>query len=166
MGNRKSVWWALWIFFAFAAWTSAQAASLSLDVSGKIRNTNDPTHKVFHFTEAALLALPVHAIATTTTWTPKSTFTGPLLSDILKTVGATGTQIEVHSYDDYAYTIPVSDAARYGVIVAYAMNGTRLKISDYGPLFLIYPRDAFPAELMSGSADSKFIWQIKSFIIK
>ena len=45
------------------------------------------------------------------------------------------------------------------------MNGTRLKVSDFGPLFLMYPRDAFP-ELVGASADSKFVWQIKSLIIK
>jgi hypothetical protein len=46
------------------------------------------------------------------------------------------------------------------------MNGQRLKISDFGPLFLIYPRDAFPEDLAGASADSKFVWQIKALIVK
>lgn len=139
---------------------------LSLDVRGKIANTNDAQHSVYHFSEAQLLALPVHSIRTATTWTPRSTFTGPLLGDILKTVGAYGTQIEFHTFDDYTYTVPVSDCARYGVIVAYSMNGQRLKLSDFGPLFLIYPRDAYPLELAGPAGDAKFAWQIVSMAVK
>jgi len=144
----------------------SQAPPLTLDVRGKISNTNDAAHRVYHFTEAQLLALPVHSITTATTWTPRSTFTGPLLADVLKTVGATGTEIEFRTFDDYTYTVPVSDAERYGVIVAYSMNGQRLKISDFGPLFLIYPRDGFPDELTGALGDSKFVWQIKALIVK
>jgi len=145
---------------------AAQAMPLSLDVMGNIATTTDPSHTVYHLTQAQLLALPAHSITTSTTWTARSTFTGPLLSDVLKLVGAHGSQIEVHTLDDYVETIPLSDCDRYGVIVAYSMNGKRLKVSDFGPLFLIYPRDAFPAELSGASADSKFVWQIKALIVK
>jgi hypothetical protein len=161
--------WAIGLIFALAAW-GAQAQStavpLALDVEGKISSTTDSAHHLYHFSEAQLLALPVHSITTSTTWTPRSTFTGPLLADILKKVGAYGSQIEVHTLDDYTYTVPVSDADRYGVVVAYSMNGQRLKISDFGPLFFIYPRDAYPDELTGASSDAKFVWQIKALIIK
>jgi hypothetical protein len=167
----KGTWWGLGLILALATWSmqaEAQAASLplSLDVTGKISKTNDAAHRSYHFTEAQLLALPVHSITTATTWTPRSTFTGPLLADILKTVGASGSAVEIHTLDDYTYTIPVSDCDRYGVVVAYSMNGRRLKISDFGPLFLIYPRDAFPDELTGALGDSKFVWQIKALIVK
>ncbi|MGF6725466.1 hypothetical protein P3T43_004844 [Paraburkholderia sp. GAS41] len=144
----------------------AQAASLSLDAGGSVAITNDASHTVYHLTEAQLLALPTHSITTSTTWTGRSTFTGPSLADILKLVGAKGSEIEVHTLDDYTETIPVSDCDRYGVIVAYSMNGKRLKVSDFGPLFLIYPRDAFPSELSGAAADSKFVWQIKGLIVR
>ncbi|WP_233855237.1 molybdopterin-dependent oxidoreductase [Paraburkholderia sp. HD33-4] len=142
------------------------STALSLDVQGKIANTNDAAHRTYHFSEAQLLALPVHTITTSTTWTPRSTFAGPRLADILKAVGAHGTEVELHTFDDYTYTVPVSDCDRYGVIVAYSMNGQRLKLSDLGPLFLIYPRDAFPDELTGALGDSKFVWQIKTLIVK
>ncbi|MFT4067227.1 molybdopterin-dependent oxidoreductase [Paraburkholderia sp.] len=157
---------ALAVCFAHAQPAAQAAPPLSLDVQGKITNTNDAGHRAYHFSEAQLLALPVHSITTATTWTPRSTFTGPLLGDILKTVGAYGTEIEFHTFDDYTYTVPVSDSQRYGVIVAYSMNGQRLKLSDFGPLFLIYPRDAFPDELAGALGDSKFVWQIKALIVK
>jgi hypothetical protein len=169
--------WIIGISVALIAWNAqvhAQttpkaetgAASLTLDVEGKIGKTNDAAHRAYHFGEAQLLALPVHSITTSTTWTPRSTFTGPLLADILKTVGAYGTQVEFHTLDDYTYTVPVSDSDRYGVVVAYSMNGKRLKVSDFGPLFLIYPRDAYPDELTGASGDAKFVWQIKALIVR
>ncbi|MFP3563571.1 molybdopterin-dependent oxidoreductase [Paraburkholderia sp. SIMBA_030] len=165
MVGRKNAYWVMGLIFALASW-GAQAQSLALDVMGKIGKTTDASHGVYHFTEAQLLALPVHSITTSTTWTPRSTFTGPLLADILKTVGAYGSEVEIHTLDDYTYTVPVSDCDRYGVVVAYSMNRQRLKITDFGPLFLIYPRDAFPADLAAASIDSKFVWQIKALIVK
>ncbi|CAG4895157.1 molybdopterin-dependent oxidoreductase [Paraburkholderia gardini] len=157
----------LWAFLALAVVAdTAWAAPLTLDVKGAITQTNDAAHTVFHFSEAQLLALPARSITTSTAWTPKSTFTGPSLSDVLATVGAHGTMLEIHTLDDYICTVPVADAARYGVIVAYSMNGKRLKVSDFGPLFLIYPRDAFPAELEGAGGDAKFAWQIKSIVVK
>jgi hypothetical protein len=149
-----------------AGTTGTASAPLELDVSGKIRNTTDAAHTVYHFDQTKLLGLPVHAISTSTTWTPKSTFQGPALADILKTVGAWGSEVEVHTFDDYTYTLPISDAGRYGVVIAYSMNGKRLTISDFGPLFMVYPRDTYPTELTGVGADSKFIWQIKALVIR
>lgn len=163
--NKRSMGWLGGLLIALLA-CSAQASEMSLDVTGMIDRTNDPTGHVYHITQTQLLELPVHSITTSTHWTARSTFSGPLLSDVLKQVGAHGTQIEVHTLDDYTETIPVADCDRYGVVVAYSMNGQRLKISDFGPLFLIYPRDTYPAELSGPATDSKFVWQIKSLIVK
>jgi hypothetical protein len=153
-------------FFAPSAQAAGAMGALSLDVDGEVRVTNNASHTAYHFSEAQLLALPAHSITTATTWTPRSTFTGPLLSDVLKAVGAYGSQIEIHTLDDYTCVVPVADAARYGVVVAYEMNGQRLKVSNFGPLFLIYPRDQHPLELDGAAGDSKFAWQIKSMTIK
>ena len=145
---------------------AAPVSSLSLDVDGEVHVTNNAAHTAYHFSEAQLLALPVHSLTTSTTWTPRSTFTGPLLSDVLKAVGAYGSEIEIHTIDDYTCVVPVADADHYGVVVAYAMNGQRLKVSNFGPLFLIYPRDQYPMELDGAAGDAKFAWQIKSMTIK
>lgn len=151
---------------ASAASTASAPPVLSLDVNGEIRVTNNAAHTAYHFTEAQLLKLPVHEITTSTAWTPRSTFAGPLLSDVLKTVGAYGKEVEIHTLDDYTCVVPASDADRYRVVLAYSMNGRRLRISDFGPLFLIYPRDAHPLELTGAAGDAKFAWQIVSMTIK
>jgi hypothetical protein len=166
-GAGGPVRWMTALILALSACCAlAQSPALSLDVEGKITKNNDAAHRAYHFSEAQLLAMPAHTITTATTWTPRSSFTGPLLADILKTVGASGTEVEFRTFDDYTYTVPISDCERYGMIVAYAMNGQRLKLSDFGPLFLIYPRDAFPDELKGAVGDSKFVWQIKALIVR
>jgi len=144
----------------------ASAAPLTLDVQGMIGRTNDVDHSVYHVSEAELLKLPVHTITTSTTWTPKSTFSGPLLGDVLKLVDARADDIELRTIDDYSYTVSAREAERYGAILAYSMNGVRLTVSKFGPLFLIYPRDAYPSELTGSAAEAKFVWQIKGMVVK
>jgi hypothetical protein len=144
----------------------ASAAPLALDVAGKIGRTTDADHRVYHISEAELMKLPVHTITTSTTWTPKSTFAGPLLKDVLTLVDARADGVELRTIDDYSYTVSASEAERYGAILAYSMNGVRLKVSNFGPLFLIYPRDAYPSELSGSVAEAKFVWQIKALVVK
>jgi hypothetical protein len=144
----------------------ASAAPLALDVAGKIGRTTDADHRVYHISEAELMKLPVHTITTSTTWTPKSTFAGPLLKDVLTLVDARADGVELRTIDDYSYTVSASEAERYGAILAYSMNGVRLKVSNFGPLFLIYPRDAHPSELSGSVAEAKFVWQIKALVVK
>ncbi|MEA3127415.1 MAG: hypothetical protein QOD67_4434 [Caballeronia sp.] len=145
---------------------AAIAAPLTLDVEGLIGRTNDVDHSVYHISEAQLLKLPVHTITTSTTWTPKSTFSGPLLGDVLKLVDARGDAIELRTIDDYSYTVSAKEAERYGAILAYSRNGVRLTVNKFGPLFLIYPRDAYPSELSGSVAEAKFVWQIKGMVVK
>ena len=144
----------------------ASAAPLTLDVQGMIGRTNDVDHSVYHVSEAELLKLPVHTVTTSTTWTPKSTFSGPLLGDVLNLVDARADDIELRTIDDYSYTVSAREAERYGAILAYSMNGVRLTVSKFGPLFLIYPRDAYPSELTGSAAEAKFVWQIKGMVVK
>ncbi|HMC46714.1 MAG TPA: oxidoreductase, partial [Caballeronia sp.] len=74
--------------------------------------------------------------------------------------------IELRTIDDYSYTVSAREAERYGAILAYSMNGVRLTVSKFGPLFLIYPRDAYPSELSGSAAEAKFVWQIKGMVVK
>ncbi|MDR8728499.1 molybdopterin-dependent oxidoreductase [Burkholderia pseudomultivorans] len=147
---------------AAASW----AAPFTFTVDGKIGKSNQPGKAVYVFSEQALMALPQHSITTSTSWTPKATFTGPRLSDVLKTVGAHGTKIEFRCIDEYTFTIPASDADRYGVILARTMNGKVLGNDNYGPLWIMYPRDQFPDELKTPLGEAKFAWQIIGLTVK
>lgn len=160
---RNKVITGLLCSFIFAI---AQAQDSMLAVTGSITRHTDGHTDSYIFSESDLLALGQHTIETSTSWTPESSFTGPRLSVVLSKAGAIGTHVEVHTWDDYAYTIPVDEADRYGAILAHTMNGKRLQVSDFGPLFLIYPRDRYPHELRTPVAEGKFIWQIRELIVK
>lgn len=142
------------------------ADEIKLNVSGKITNFTDKKTGVYHFSEKDFLALKPYTIKTTTSWTPLTTFVGARLSDVLKIVGATGTTLEMHALDDYMFSIPMSDAEKYGVILAYSMDGVRIERKKFGPLFVIYPRDDFPNELRLPTAEAKFVWQLSSIIVR
>ena len=163
--------WRAPAFFAFLAALlmlplAVRAAPFDLEMQGKIGKTNDPSHTVYRISEAELLKLPAHTIVTSTRWTPKSTFTGPLFTDVLQLAEARGDSVELRTFDDYSVTLTVSEARHYGAILAYSMNGKRLKVRDFGPLFLIFPRDAYPSELTGAVADTKYVWQVKALILK
>ncbi|MBU9675408.1 molybdopterin-dependent oxidoreductase [Burkholderia multivorans] len=147
---------------AAACW----ASPFTFTVDGKIAKTNQSGRQAYVFSEAALMALPQHTIRTSTSWTPVATFTGPRLSDVLKAVGAHGKQIEFRCIDEYTFTIPASDADRYGVILARTMNGKVLGNDNYGPLWIMYPRDQFPDELKTPLGEAKFAWQVVGLTVK
>lgn len=151
-----------------AAWSASSplhAEDRLLTVRGAIAsNEKDNGNTVF--TEAGLLALRQYTIKTSTAWTPVSEFSGPRLSDILDKAGAKGSHVEIHCFDDYSYTIPIAELKRYEPILAHSRNGKRLRVNDFGPLFLVYPRDQYPDELRTPTAEAKFIWQIRELVVK
>jgi hypothetical protein len=155
----------LFLFLMLVAGTVAADTGLKLDITGKITHFTDKKAGVYHFSEKDLLGLKPYTIKTSTTWTPESAFTGPKLSDVLDKVGVTGTILEMHALDDYTYSIPVSDAKQYGVVLAYSMNGERIKADRFGPIFVIYPRDDHE-ELRKPTAEAKFVWQLSRIVVK
>lgn len=144
----------------------AIAAPLALDVLGNVGHTNDTGRSAWHLNETDLLGLPTHEIKTSTRWTPEAIFKGPLLADVLLAAGARGDHVELRTLDDYTYTIPVDEAIKYGAILAYSMNGERLKASNFGPLFLVYPRDRYPERFTGPVGDAKFVWQVNALVVK
>jgi hypothetical protein len=135
-----------------------------LKINGKIGIKNTAAGAVFD--DAMLDALPQKSFVTGTPWTKGSVvFTGPLLSDVLKAVNASGTSIKAIALDDYKVNIPIEDARKYGVILARQMNGKKLAIRDKGPLFVMYPFEQFP-EIKTSVYFSRCIWQLQSISIE
>jgi hypothetical protein len=143
-----------------AATVSAWATdSPLLTVGGEIGKRN--AGNVFAFTENEFMRLPQSVIVTGTTWTPKSRWEGPRADTVMAYVGAsTGTALRITAVDDYNVTIPWGDMARWGIVLAHSRDGHRLQRSQWGPLFVIYPRDDSPRELGTPMTEAKFIWQV------
>lgn len=150
----------------FATAAARAEPPLSLIVDGNIANVNDASKHAYRFSEAELMSLPAASITTATNWTPKSPFAGPRLSAVLAKVGAKGTQLSICAVDDYCQSLPVSDIDKYGVILAATQNGRRLSLRDFGPLWVMYPRDSFPQELNTATYEARFIWQVTKITVK
>lgn len=155
----------MWAFFALVI-VQSSALSFTLEVTGNIENTTDPAKKSYLFTDKQLLAMPVSSITTSTSWTPQRKFEGVAVADILARAGAKGSTLTFYALNDYYIDIPLSDVEKYHIILAYKMDGEMLKIRNFGPLFLVYPRDAAGPELNSPLYNSRFIWQVDRIVIK
>lgn len=152
--------------FASAALHPACAQGLSLEVCGNLSRYTDAGARVYHLTKRELWMLPQYTVITATSWTPRSAFVGPHVEDILRFVGARGTEVEFHSLNNYSHTIPIAEVARYGVILAHSRNGRRLSDSDFGPLFVVYPRDQYPKELGTPMSEAKYVWQVTGMCVR
>jgi hypothetical protein len=158
------------LLIAYALCTGAAAAAeppsgpVILTVSGAISNANVDSNLLLD--ETALAALPVVTVKTETPWTQGMvTFEGVPLKALLDLAGATGSVIHAVALNDYAVDVPVSDAENPEVILAYRLNGEKMRVRDKGPLWLIYPLSGMP-ELQTPATHSKMIWQIKELSIR
>jgi hypothetical protein len=151
--------------------TQALAASLAkpegkvvLTISGLIGNTNNGDKAEFD--------MPMLEAIGTASWTTKTpwykdpvTFSGPLMSKLLETVGAKGTSLTVTALNDYATDIPVDDFKTHPVMLATKRDGNYMPVRDKGPLFIVYNYDS-NAELQHQRFYSRSVWQVARMVVK
>ena len=146
---------------------SAQSDTKILTVSGKITKTNTPDGKyIFSFED--LQKLGDTTINSTTRYTAVGEFTGPKIRDILKAVGVgqDATAVSVVALDGYQQTVPLTDFAKWEVIAAHSFNGKRLPLDGKGPLWIMYPIDKYPGELMNVATSAKLVWSLSGLVVK
>jgi len=135
-----------------------------LTISGSIDHSN--AHDKAELDRAMLEAMPLHSIETSTPWTEGVVeFQGVLARDLMAAVGARGEQVSAIALNDYRFKIPLSDFDRYDVVLAYRMNGERLRIRDKGPLWIVYPMDHHQA-LQNEATHSKMVWQLRRLVVE
>jgi len=140
------------------------AGRVILEIAGKVANTNQPGVAAFDL--AALEALPSRDVKTTTPWTEgETTFTGVRLRDLLEKVGASGTEISAIALNDYKVTIPVEDAQKHDVIIAYQRDGKAMPVREKGPLWVMYPFSENPV-LKNDLYYARCIWQLKRMEVR
>lgn len=150
---------------------SVTAASLGtpqgrpiLEVSGSIATANAGDRAQFDL--AMLEKIGIVKVKTSTAWTEGTPqFEGVLIRDLLVAVGAKGDTVTAVALNDYKVEIPIADFTKYGVILAYRMDGQELRIRDKGPLWIVYPQDEHP-ELKTKQTQAKWIWQLKELRVK
>jgi hypothetical protein len=146
----------------------AQSDNAILTVTGKIDRTNTPDHKSFVFSFDALRKLGDAHITSTTRYVGTAHFDGPLIRDILRAVkiqpGAT--EVSVVAIDGYQKTIPISDFSKWDVITAHTQDGKRLTVESRGPLWIMYPNDKNPTELLNNETTTKLVWSLTGLVVK
>lgn len=143
---------------------AAPTGKVVLTVTGNITKPNANQQAVFDL--KMIEALPQHSFTTRTPWysTPVK-FTGPKLADVLAAVGAQGKDIQAVAINNYQITIPMSDAQRYPVVMAWKINDEPIPVRAKGPLFIAFPYDD-DAALRTAQYHERSIWQLKQLNIQ
>lgn len=147
-----------WIAVGALMLTGAAAQAESDDIILQV--TGDVTGDAMDLDREALEALPQVTLETSTVVTDGvHSFTGFLMRDLLERVEAEGEQVIATALNDYFVVIPMADFYDFDVIVAYKMDGERLRRDDKGPLWIVYPRDDHEA-LQDIRYDYRWVWQL------
>ncbi len=143
---------------------TAVASQFILRIEGAIHAPDGG--QILQLDLAALQALPQQTVATHTPWHDgKVNFSGPRLWDLLEPLKPAGKTLRVTALNDYSVNIPLSDLQRYQPVLAWQLNGKALSVRNKGPLFLMYPFDAYP-ELQNQLYHGRAIWQIKMITVE
>lgn len=144
---------------------------LAVSAQSPILVVHDTKGQVHSFTSEAIAALPWTQIRTHTRWTEgQQVFRGPLLSEIYAATGMTradldGRVLVMTALNDFKIELPAVDAWEYNPILAREMNGEIMSVRQKGPLWVVYPRDDFPA-LQGSNYDDRWIWQLREIFVR
>ena len=61
--------------------------------------------------------------------------------------------------NDYAASTTIENILKYDPIVAYKMNGEKMKVRNKGPYWLVFNLDKYP-EIDNTAFHSQMVWQI------
>jgi hypothetical protein len=129
--------------------------SVVLTVAGKVENWNRGAmaperdnllnhhkisfNKAMTFDADMLSALPVHELRVNAAGAD-TTFGGPLLSDVLKSAGGIG-GVKLMALDGSVVELSAEDVKNRNWILALLVNGVKVGIGDFGPLWLLHKPD-------------------------
>ena len=164
MNQRRRFTWLLALAAAaplsFAQSLDAPKGRAILSISGKIDLKNKGDLATFDM--AMIEKLPQHTFTTRTPWYDKPVkFTGPLLSDVLAAVKASGTTVSAVAINDYKVNIPMEDVRKHGILLARLIDDKPIPVRSKGPLFVVYPFDS-ASELRTSVYYERSIWQLKA----
>lgn len=150
-----------WGAFAPAVWALGKPSGpVILTVKGKVDSALGAAGASFD--DAMLAQMPQREIKTRTPWHEGvKSFSGPLLRDVLKAVGAQGSMLRAVALNDYRVDLPAEDADRFDVVVARLLDGKPMPVRDKGPLFIMYPFDEKP-ELRVPQYFGRCAWQLRT----
>jgi hypothetical protein len=141
---------------AFGQSSAATAGPVVLSLEGQV--TGGPRD----FTLAALEAIGMETVITTTPWTrgPQE-FSGVPLGRLLTTTGNQDTQLlQAEALNRYTVALPAGDAWDNGALLATRLGGEVMRVRDRGPIWLVFPWSSRP-ELDRSEMHERAIWQLR-----
>ncbi|RRV26244.1 molybdopterin-binding oxidoreductase [Pseudomonas sp. o96-267] len=154
----------------FIRWVWALSLGLLGLVSAPHTGAEETLLSVRHGSEVVPISaaqfeqLPWLRIETSTAWTDGvQRFEGPLVRDVLTAAGVdpgTASAVTLVAWNDYEIKVEAADYYQWDVILARTLDGTPMTLADYGPLWVVYPRDAVPA-LADSRYDHRWVWMLK-----
>jgi len=166
---------------ALAAPPSQSSDPVVLEISGNLSRYTDAVRHVYAFHESEIRSLSQHTIHTKTNWTPAHDFSGPLVRDLLATVGAKGAIVEMVALDDYNVKIPMDDFTgphKYDVVMARFLDGMPMTVKrskdasgkkkdeGYGPFWVMYPLPDIPRDKQDAILEAKLVWQVNRIVVR
>jgi hypothetical protein len=156
-----------------SAWSSLLVAAeplpvpqgrVVLTVTGNLAVTNADNKAEFDM--EMLSALPQHEFSTGTPWTDqKHHFRGVLLRDLLRRVGAEGSEVRAVALNDYHYNIERELVAELPLLLATHLDGKPMKIRHKGPVWLMLPLSENP-RFNTKRYHELLIWQLKTLDVR
>lgn len=140
-----------------------------LTVTGAIGrgNAQDASGRLeARFDRTMLEEVGLGEVETATPWhSGRVRFEGVPLKAVLALVEARGNSLMAFAHNEYAASLPASDATRYNMLIAMKANGRELTLRDKGPLFLIYPFDSDRA-LQTDIYYIRSVWQVRRLDVR
>lgn len=135
-----------------------------LTVRGRIGVRNRGDAAVFD--RPMLEGLGMASFTTPTPWYDRPvTFEGVPMAALMDAVQADGQTVTALALNDYTTDIPVSDFARFDVLLALKRDGAYMSVRDKGPLFIVYPFNRHQ-ELQSRRYYSRSAWQVAELVVR
>lgn len=164
---------------AASAYTVVSAASLKageaipaptgdtvLTVSGAISVKNDGDNLLLDMATLEKFGLVKYEVSDP--WlNAKNTYTGVLMSDFLKFVGASSsaTTVSLTALDDYQVDIAIADIQKWPILLATQNNGAYMTIDNNGPTRIIFPYDTY-SDIDQVAYKDLWVWNIKTVEIR
>ena len=139
--------------------------TIVLTISGKIAAKNAGDTLVFDIPTLEKLGLVMYTV--NDPWLKVSnTYSGVLVSDLLKFAGTfhTATTLHIVALDDYEVDIPIADIQKGPILLATKANDGYMTVENYGPTRIIYPYDSHSIEPVAHN--DLWIWSIQSIDVR
>ncbi|MGE0210894.1 MAG: hypothetical protein AB7S41_04290 [Parvibaculaceae bacterium] len=162
------------LFLAPASAAEAPKGAVIFTIAGAVGETNRGPYsefddgflkhhersfeKAFAFDRAMLEALPQQEItAKAEGWAKAYRLKGPLVTDVLKLVGAEGRTVTFVALDGYATKFTPEEIAAHRWVLAHTGDGVPLAIGGRGPLWMAYDVEGGSA---SWEEEGRWAWAV------